>query len=72
LALLDAAEGLQAAALAGFGIVAWVDFGSAGEEVAGELLDGVAPVDQVFSGKGVLYQSGRFAEAGSKTRPAND
>ncbi len=35
--LLDAAERLQAAALAGFGIVARVNIGAAGEEVVGEL-----------------------------------
>ena len=35
LIFLDTAEGLEAAALAGFGRVAGIDFGASGEEVSG-------------------------------------
>jgi hypothetical protein len=45
-ALLDAAESLQAATLAGFGVFAGIDFGATGEEVAGQLLDVGSPVDE--------------------------
>ena len=49
--LLNAAERLQAAALAGLGIVARIDFGAAGEKVTGELLDVLAPVDELLGGE---------------------
>ncbi len=49
--LLNAAKSLQAAALAGLGIFARVDFGAAGEKIFGELLDVLSPIDELFGGE---------------------
>ncbi len=48
LRLLNAAERLQAAALAGFGVLARVNLGAAGEKIFGQLLDVFPPVDQAL------------------------
>src|ERR1039458_7237557 len=67
LIFLNAAEGLQAAALAGFGGFARVDFGVAGEEVLSELLDGLAPIDELLGGKRVFDQGAVGFEAGEES-----
>ena len=68
---------MQAAALAGFGVLARIDLGAAGEKIFGELLDAVAPVDQLLGGERVLDQgAGAFESSASSvalaspTRPA--
>src|ERR1039458_6964036 len=57
LVLLNAAEGLQAAALTGFWVLAWIDFGAACEEIFSQLLNVRAPIDELLGSERVLDQA---------------
>lgn len=57
---------MEAAALTGFGVVAWGDFGVAGEEVFGQLLDAVFPVEEHFRREWGADEGAALGETGKK------
>src|ERR1035437_1132204 len=64
--LLNAADGLQPAALAGFGMFARIDLSAAGEEVASELFDCLSPGDELLGGQRIFHQRGTVFQIGKE------
>ena len=62
-ALLNAAEGLQAAAFAGLGGIARVYLGLSSNKIFGQLLDAIPPFEKLLGGELVLHQWASCLEA---------